>query len=183
MVLGKPTIDEILPKVLSMVAKYPIVGHGIEFDIKIIAASANKAKIPCMIRNNPSIDTLRLARLYGESPKNSLEYLRKHFNIDEEGAHRAMNDVTVNISVFKQLIHQFRTVDQIYNRLSKPIEMKAMPLGKHKARPLKEVPVDYLKWALYKDFDVDLKFSIKKELKRRGNKTNFQSSSNPFQDL
>jgi len=183
MVKGKPTIKEVLPKVLKMISNYPIVGHGIEFDINIIANAANREKIQNKIRGNRFIDTLRLARLYGECPKNSLENLRKHFNIEEQGAHRAMNDVTVNISVFKQLTTQFKTSEQIFTRLEKPVELKTMPLGKHKGRPLKEIPVDYLKWALYKDFDLDLKFSLKTELKRRGKKGDFLSSSNPFHDL
>ena len=94
-----------------------------------------------------------------------------------------MNDVVVNISVFKQLVKNFKTTEQIYQRLSKPIELKAMPLGKHKGRPLKEVPIEYLRWACHKDFDQDLKFSIKKELKRRDKGQTFQSSSNPFRNL
>ncbi len=183
MVDGQPYIEEVLPKVFSMIRNYPIVGHGIEFDIKMLAKAAKKHKIPTTISSSPFIDTLRLARLYGESPRNSLEVLRDHFNIQEEGAHRAMNDVVVNISVFKHLTNEFKTLEQIQSRLSKPIELKAMPLGKHKGRPLREVPIEYLRWACSKDFDQDLKFSIRREMKRREKGSTFQASSNPFRDL
>ena len=64
------------------------------------------------IEKQPFIDTLRMARLYGESPINSLERLRQHFNIAAEGAHRAMSDVIVNIEVFKysrQIVSNNRT--------------------------------------------------------------------------
>jgi DNA polymerase-3 subunit epsilon len=45
-----------------------------------------------------------------------------------------MNDVLVNIEVFKDLTANFKTTEQLKERLSKPILLKAMPLGKHKGR-------------------------------------------------
>src|SRR6185295_11243747 len=95
MVAGKPKIHEVLPQVLSLIGSYPIIGHGIGFDIALLHEAAKRHNIPCTIKENLSFDTLRLARLYGDSPSNSLEVLRKHFNIVEEGAHRAMSDVIV----------------------------------------------------------------------------------------
>jgi len=97
MVKGKPKIQEILPKVFEFVGRSIIVGHGITNDIAFLCAAAKQYNIPCKLASHPYLDTLRLARLYGESPINSLEKLRQHFNIAEEGAHRAMNDVIVNI--------------------------------------------------------------------------------------
>ena len=67
--------------------------------------------------------------------------------------------------------------------LEKPILLKAMPLGKHKGRLMKEIPVEYLRWAVNKDFDQDLLFSIRTELKRRKSGNQFSQSSNPFSTL
>src|SRR6185437_6530607 len=147
MVQGKPKIQEVLPQILQMVGNHMIVGHGIKLDIAFLAEAAKRYNIPCVLESNTSIDTLRLARLYGESPTNSLERLRQHFNIEPEGAHRAMSDVIVNIDVFKHLAKNFKTTEQIKEVLSKPILMKNMPLGKHKGRPMKELPIEYLYWA------------------------------------
>lgn len=113
MIQGKPKIHEYLPELLEFVGNHILVGHGIKFDMDIVAASAARANIPCKIQYNQYIDTLRLARHYGESPINSLEQLRKHFNIEEEGAHRAMNDAMVNRDVFKFLVKPYKTVEQI----------------------------------------------------------------------
>jgi DNA polymerase-3 subunit epsilon len=124
-----------------------------------------------------------MARLYGESPVNSLEKLREHFNIAAEGAHRAMNDVVVNIEVFKFLSSKFKTTEQLVERLKKPILLKKMPLGKHKGRPFGEIPIEYLLWAANKDFDQDLLFSIKSELKKRKTGNQFRQASNPFSSL
>ncbi|NGX59100.1 MAG: DNA polymerase III PolC-type [Chlamydiae bacterium] len=183
MVQGKPKASEILRKVLAMVGNHIIVGHGIGLDIKFIEEECKRARIPCSLHENPTFDTLRMARLYGQSPVNSLERLRQHFNIAEEGAHRAMSDVIVNIEVFKYLANGFKTVKDLQSRLERPILLKKMPLGKHKGRPFSDIPFEYLQWAANKDFDQDLLFSIRSELKARKKGQKFSQSSNPFVDL
>jgi DNA polymerase-3 subunit epsilon len=183
MVRGKPLIEEVLPQVLKAAGNHIIVGHGILFDIEMIDNEAKRVRIPSNITKNPYIDTLRLARLYGDSPTNSLEVLRRHFNISEEGAHRALNDVIVNMEVFRRLVQKFKTTEELFKVLSKPIRLKAMPLGKYKGRLFKEIPLPYLRWAANMDFDQDLLFSIRSEIKRRSKDVNFSSSSNPFHSL
>ena len=183
MVQGKPKIEEVLPKVISMIDTHIIIGHGIQLDIAFLQESAKRFDIATHFEKLIFIDTLRLARLYGESPTNSLEKLRQHFNIAEEGAHRAMSDVTVNIHVFKYLTKSFKTTEELLERLKKPILMKTMPLGKYKGRTFNEIPLEYLKWAIRGDFDQDLIFSIKTELQKRNKGSSFEQSSNPFSQL
>lgn len=183
MVKDKPKIAELLSQFFSFVGNRILIGHGIQFDIDILCQEAARAHVPCSLRTNLSFDTLRLARLYGESPTNSLDMLRRHFNIQPEGAHRAMSDVFVNVQVFKHLTRKFKTIEQIQAALAKPIQMKMMPLGKHKGRPLKEIPADYLSWAARQEFDQDLLFSLRTELQRRRKGTSFGQAGNPFQHL
>jgi DNA polymerase-3 subunit epsilon len=183
MVKGKPKIKDVLPQLLKLIGRHTVVGHGIPYDMAIVQAAAKRANIQCKLKSQVNIDTLRLARSYGEAPSNSLEVLRKHFNIAAEGAHRAMNDVVVNIEVFKYLSASYKTTKQLFDMLDKPVELKKMPLGKHKGRPFKEIPVEYLGWAAHQDFDRDLMFSIKKELKKRKKGGMFSQTSNPFSSL
>ncbi|MCF7806339.1 MAG: DUF3820 family protein [Simkaniaceae bacterium] len=183
MVQGKPPIKDVLPHVLKIAAQHIIVGHNIQFDIDLICEGAKKSAIPCKLYENQTIDTLRLARLYGGATTNSLESLRQHFNIPPEDAHRAMSDVLVNIEVFKRLITKFKTVHQIIEKLKYPIQLKAMPLGKHKGRPFKDIPVEYLSWAARQNFDQDLLYSIKTELKNRKKRDRFEQAGNPFSSL
>jgi DNA polymerase III subunit epsilon len=183
MVKGKPKIHEILPKVFEFVGTSIIVGHGITNDIAFLCSAAKQHTMPCKLAAHPYLDTLRMARLYGESPINSLEKLRQHFNIAEEGAHRAMNDVIVNIEVFKYLARRYKTTEQIVNRLKSPIQLKTMPLGKHKGRSFPEIPVEYLRWAVNQNFDKDLLFSLKTELKKRNKGAHFGQAANPFANL
>lgn len=183
MVQGKPKIAEVLPKALKLIDNHIIVGHAIQMDIQFIMEEAKRSKIPCKIHENPFLDTLRMARLYGQSPVNSLEKLRQHFNIAEEGAHRAMSDVIVNIEVFKYLSEGFKSSKEILDRLKKPISLKTMPLGKHKGRSFSEIPDQYLHWALKKNFDQDLTYSIRSELAKRKKTKSFRQASNPFSEL
>ncbi len=183
MVAGKPKIQDVLPQILHLIDRHIIVGHGIGLDIAFLLEAAKQNSIPCSLSNNPALDTLRMARLYGESPTNSLERLREHFNIASEGAHRAMNDVIVNIEVFKYLSASFQTTQQLFERLKRPIPLKVMPLGKYKGRPFSEIPIEYLQWAAHKDFDQDLLFSIRSELKKRKKGNLFEQAGNPFSQL
>lgn len=183
MVTGKPLEQDVLAEYLEFIGTSPIVGHGIGFDITMLIEAANRHNIPHTLNKNPVIDTLRLARLYGQSSINSLEHLRKHFNIEAHGAHRAMNDVLVNIKVFKHLAHNFKTTKEILTRLEKPIQLRAMPLGKHKGRKFQDIPIEYLYWASKQDFDQDLSFSIRSEIKKRKKGSSFTQASNPFSTL
>lgn len=183
MVAGKPKIQEVLGEVFRIAGNRIIIGHGVHFDIEILAVAADRFGIPCTLRSNKQIDTLRLARSYGESPVNSLNQLRKHFNIEAEGAHRAMGDVVVNMEVFKYLIKQYRNMEHLFEVLSRPIALKVMPLGKHKGRLIKELPLDYLLYIANKDFDKDLLYSIRSEINRRKKGNLFSQVGNPFKDL
>jgi DNA polymerase III subunit epsilon len=184
MVQGKPRIQTLLPKIIEMIGSHTIIGHGILFDIKLLLNEAKRYLLPCPIEKNKTIDTLRLARLYGDSPTNALATLGLHFNVSQDDpAHRAMNDVLVNIEVFKHLSRRYGTLEKVFQILSKPVLMKTMPLGPHKGRLLKEIPLQYLLWAVRKDFDQDLLFSLKKEISERNKGQRFGQSANPFNAL
>lgn len=183
MVEGKPPLEEILPKLFDFIGRETLVGHGINSDIEMLERAASRAGISSPLRRRPYIDTLRLARLYGDSPNNSLQKLADHFNIPTDPAHRALNDVKMNIEVFKHLVAKFKTFEQVMEVLSKPIRMKFMPLGKHKGRPFSEIPLQYLLWASHADFDQDLLYSIRLELKKRKKGEGFSQATSPFADL
>lgn len=183
MVQGKPKIGEVLDTMIKLIGRYPIIGHGVGFDIAVLVNASKKANIPCPITNNVTIDTLRMARLYGGSAINSLEQLRKHFNIPAGDAHRAMSDVIVNVALFNQLAKNHRSTESLLDVLTKPILMRIMPLGKHKGRAIKDIPLEYLLWAARMDFDQDLLYSLRHEINRRKKGNLFTQASNPFSEL
>ncbi|MCH9608672.1 MAG: 3'-5' exonuclease DinG [Chlamydiales bacterium] len=183
MVKDKPTIDQALPDLLTFLGNDFIVGHAVQFDLQMLEKEAERLSVKFPQKNHKLFDTLRLARAYGDSPNNSLSELAKHFNIEVEGAHRAMNDVMMNIEVFKFLIQRFKSVEQIQKLLANPIKMKFMPLGKYKGQLFSEIPLPYLQWAANMQFDKDLLFTIRLELKKRKQGGCFSQSNNPFANL
>lgn len=183
MVKGKPKINEVLANLFKIVKDYTIVGHGIKFDIDILLEEAKRFCIPCHLDKNPTIDTLRLARLNGDSPSNSLATLGVHFNVDSDGAHRAMSDVKVNIEVFKHLSRRYHTLKELNQALERPILLKTMPLGKHRGRSFREIPLHYLNWAARQEFDQDLLYSLRTEINRRKKGNTFHQAGNPFMEL
>ncbi len=184
MVADQPSITEVLPGFLEFIGKDIVIGHGVNFDITVINNHAKKYKVSTAgLSNNKIIDTLRLARYYGESPNNTLEVLRRHFNIPGEGAHRALNDVKTTISVFKHLTTTFHTTEDLFKILDKPIPMRRMPLGKYKGRLFTEIPLNYLQWAAHQKFDKDLLYSLRRELKNRKKGNTFTQATNPFAGL
>lgn len=166
MVHGRPTIDRVLPEIFEFMKDYIVIGHGINFDLAFLNAAAKRAGIKLDFAKNPTIDTLRLARLYGKSPSNALQVLREHFEIKEEGAHRAMGDVIVNIKVFKKLVEKFITTESVFQRLELPILLKTMPFGQYQGEPMSKIPLYYLQGLLKKEFDKDLTFTIKTAIER-----------------
>ena len=183
MIKGKPKVVDVLPNLVKLIGNHIVVGHGVKFDLEILTEAMVRHNFSGNLLKNPILDTLRMARLYGQSPVNSLEQLRRHFGIEACGAHRAMGDVMVNIEVFRRLAKDYKTTEAIFEALSHPILFKIMPLGKHRGRPLKEIPLEYLIWASRKDFDNDLLYSLRTEIKKRKKGNLFTQASNPFGDL
>jgi len=184
MVAGAPKVAEVIPKLVDFVGDAMVVGHGIRFDVEIVLAEAKRVGIGCTLGARQQIDTLRLARNYGDSPSNSLEMLRCHFNVEGDQAHRALSDARVNSEVFCHLARRYQTTQDLLKLLSKPVLLKTMPLGKHKGRLMREIPENYLRWAARQEFDEDLLFSVRSELKaRRKGQGRPSGGHNPFQDL
>lgn len=183
MLEGKPTIEMILPKLLDFLKDDIIIGHQVLFDITMVANAAKRAHITTNLEKRVYIDTLRLGRSYGDSPNNSLAQLARHFNVSFDESHRAMSDVLTNIAVFKYLVHRYNTIEEVFKLLSRPIKMKYMPLGKYKGRLFSDIPLTYLSWAVNMDFDQDLLYSLRAEIKKRKMSPGFSEATNPFKQL
>ncbi|ANG66157.1 putative quorum-sensing-regulated virulence factor [Chlamydia gallinacea] len=180
MLKNQPLMATVFPKIKAFLKEGDyIVGHSVGFDIQVLSQEAERIGSSFLSKYH-IIDTLRLAKEYGDSPNNSLEALAVHFNVPYDGNHRAMKDVEINISIFKHFCRRFRTIEQLQQVLAKPIKMKYMPLGKHKGRCFSEIPLSYLQWAAKMDFDPDLRFSIRHEIKHRQKGVSFTQVNNPF---
>ncbi|NGX60886.1 MAG: DNA polymerase III PolC-type [Chlamydiae bacterium] len=96
----------------------------------------------------PMIDTLKWARRYRpDLPRHSLQFLRHIFGIEENNAHRALDDVVVLYKVFSAMIDDL-SIDTVLDLLENaPVPTpEVMPFGKYKGQPLSAVPPDYIAW-------------------------------------
>jgi len=114
----------------------------------------------------PYIDSLKFARKYRpDLPRHSLQHLREYHGIPANQAHRALDDVIILHRVFMEMVDDL-TTDMILELMSEKQVLRHMPFGKHRGKPLKETPPDYVRWlhengALDKPDNQELKDAFK----------------------
>ncbi len=112
------------------------------------------------------LDSLKWARKYrSDLPRHSLQFLREVYGIEENKAHRALDDVIILYKIFTAMVDDLPW-EAILERMDPSLPILHMPFGKYQGYHLKEVPKDYLTWllksgALEKKDNVALKNSIK----------------------
>jgi len=96
-VTSAPTIDELVPKILSFINGYSIVGHNVSFDLRFLKNAGVETG------NYTIFDTLKLAR-YKNLPVDNykLPTLKDYFNISNK-SHNAMNDCETTNILFQSL--------------------------------------------------------------------------------
>ncbi len=171
-VADKPKFEDIWPTVLSYVEDAIIVAHNAPFD---------RSMLPKI--SQPWICSYRLARhLWPDAPAHGNQVLRYWLGIDIDAgmAHSAMADTLITAHVFWRELAYYRkhlaTTDQIEELLKyveAPIKLMTMPFGKHRGKSLRELPSDYVEWALrnLNDMDEDLRWSLE-QLRKQQTVTN-----------
>ncbi len=92
------------------------------------------------------LDSLLWARRYRpDLPRHSLQFLREHFQIEANNAHRALDDVVILHKVFDILVGDLST-EKIIELMLAPKKMTHMPFGKHRGSLISEVPKNYVAW-------------------------------------
>lgn len=145
MVWGKPTLAE-----WSEITRYPFMsdnlilcGHNVAFDIRMC-----RSILP---EQFTALCTLKLARaLWPNAPDHKLQTLRYMLGLDAGDAHRAMGDVKACVSMLRRIRDDAGlTLADMLNIVSQPMSLDTlMPFGKHKGTPLRELPRNYVSWAL-----------------------------------
>lgn len=92
------------------------------------------------------LDTLTWARRYRpDLPKHSLQFLREIYNLPANTAHRALDDVIMLHQVFSRMTDDL-PLKTIIELLKEERAITHMPFGKHRGKPIEEVPSDYVQW-------------------------------------
>ena len=160
-------------------------GHNIvNYDAPVLRRFTGGA-----MRLTTTLDTLRLAHhawpelehVGGATPSYGLEALRWRFGLKMQATevlrhsgvrwspHTAAFDVSACRSLLDHAVKVLRHSDMeattfatLAARSLKPYRVHVMPIGKHRGERLKDVPKDYIRWALgnMQDMDADLRASM-----------------------
>jgi DNA polymerase-3 subunit epsilon len=149
MVASAPPFSQIIPEFLEFCSgEVVLVAHNHEgFDSLFLKEEFQRANT--LLPNWPSVDTLKWARRYRpDLPRHTLQFLREVYEIPQNQAHRALDDVMVLHHLFSQMVDDL-TPEIILKLLLSPAsskEISHMRFGKYKGTPLAELPSDYVQW-------------------------------------
>ncbi len=104
MLADAPRFSEVAPSLATFVKSYPIVGHSIGFDLRMLQAQG--MRFP-----QPSYDTFEMATLLmPEAPSYGLATLAAMLGITHDEAHRALADSDATRQVFVHLLRRIEAL-------------------------------------------------------------------------
>jgi DNA polymerase III subunit epsilon len=102
MVMGQPTIEQVLPSFHAFAQDTVLVAHNAAFDMRFLQL---KEKQTGVVFDHPVLDTLLLSALiHPNQDSHRLEAIAERFNVTIIGRHTAMGDAMVTAEVFLKLI-------------------------------------------------------------------------------
>lgn len=138
------------------------------------SAKFERAFIPdIMTDDRPWICTWKCAlRLWPDAPKHSnqaLRYWLKRPGLDRSKAnlaHRAWPDAYVTAHLLAAML-ECVTAEQLVAWSAEPAILPRITFGKLRGRPWSDADGGLLHWVIDRDFDEDVKFTVRAELERR----------------
>jgi DNA polymerase III epsilon subunit family exonuclease len=174
MVVHAPQLTAVAPKLQGLCTGAVVVAHNASFDLEFLP----------FLKSRPHLCSMRLAqRVVPDAPNYKNQVLRYHLgvNVDELPSavpHRALGDVYVTAAILRRCLDRYlaggapNDIDALVDNVAAPALLEALPFGKHRGRRLRDVPTDYLQWAISAQIDlsIDVTFSMKHELHQRQRK-------------
>ena len=97
----KNTFKHYAKKVLNLVKDKILVGHNVEYDYRVLKNELKSCKINY---NSKTICTIEMARKsYKDLKYYNLNFLCNYFDIELVNHHRALDDATATLNLFKKL--------------------------------------------------------------------------------
>ena len=119
----KPVIGEVLPEFLQFVGDSVIVGHHINFDIRMLHRHL-KELYNVGISNTVWLDTMFLYQMAHEDQVHQpLEHLLEHYCVQCDQRHTALGDVVATAKVFVKIMNElppsYKTVGDLFRAQDK----------------------------------------------------------------
>jgi DNA polymerase-3 subunit epsilon/ATP-dependent DNA helicase DinG len=105
MLAGAPRFSEVAPELVRFVKSYPLVGHSVGFDLRMLQAQGMQFR-------QPAYDTFDMATLLmPRAPAYRLGALAAALGIAHDEAHRALSDADATRQVFLHLLKRIEALD------------------------------------------------------------------------
>jgi DNA polymerase III epsilon subunit family exonuclease len=107
MVVGRPTFDQLGPKILDMIRGAVIAGHNVRFDLSFLLREFRRHGVDLPQQLGPGVhvvDTVRIARRRFGRGGNGLQRLARRLDLAPPVAHRALADAMTTLQVFERMI-------------------------------------------------------------------------------
>ncbi len=166
-----PRLETVAPRLRALTAGAIVVAHNAQFDLGFLP----------FLRERPTLCSMRFAQMaLPDAPNYKNQVLRYHLGIRDAAltgtnAHRALGDALVTSLVFAECVRRYLTagglddVPAAIQAAMQPRELQALTFGRHRGKPIGDVPADYLEWlsgaAAMPSRDVT--HTVRLELKRR----------------
>jgi DNA polymerase-3 subunit epsilon len=143
MVKMAPSLRDILPAAFKLAKNEHalVVGHNFTgYDMALLDGVYPKSlEVGC---------TLKAARVFIDSPKHSLDFLREHLKLEKTGqAHSALADCLDTLQIINHMLAG-RSWEILESCMTQRPEK--IGFGKHKGTKLEDLPEDYVDWLLNK---------------------------------
>lgn len=119
MLVDKPSICEVLPELLDFIGDSIIVGHHINFDLRMLERHVREC-YSASIAGAPWLDTMLLHKLVMENNTSTqLDDLTDIYIVDTHQRHRALGDSIATTRVFLKILRElsssFQTLNDLYS--------------------------------------------------------------------
>jgi DNA polymerase III epsilon subunit family exonuclease len=102
MLVGQPSMEEVLPRFLNFIEGSLLVAHNASFDMGFLRAACQRQGVDI---EWPVFCTLKMAREYlVQLERKSLDSLAEYYGLEFEARHRSIGDVKVTGLVLKELL-------------------------------------------------------------------------------
>jgi DNA polymerase III epsilon subunit family exonuclease len=101
MLVGMPSIQDVLPSFHDFLRGAIGVAHNAEYDMGMLFHESNRLGISC---DYTVICTLKLARAFIKIESRNLDSLSRHFNLQFESRHRSIGDILVTAEVLWRIL-------------------------------------------------------------------------------
>jgi DNA polymerase III epsilon subunit family exonuclease len=105
MLVGQPSIADVLPSFHDFLRGCVGVAHNAEFDTSILSWESTRLGIQC---DYFVVCTLRMARELVKSERKNLDALAAHYGLSFESRHRSIGDILVTASVLWHMLDENR---------------------------------------------------------------------------